>query len=119
MIRNFINTVEQIDSVPTLTIASFYDEGAVFIHPFGTSVGPMAAARQWKMSLKFCQGTQIKVDSVYQLRGGDYIMLWTHMFDRGRISGATHLTYSPINKKISHQTDWFDLDYFHTLFNND
>lgn len=120
MIQYFIERIEQLipDNVRQLT--DVYHEKAIFIHPFKTVFGKESINRQWRMTLKYCKDTKMYVTDVMEVAPNTHLLQWDHTFtvegNNRTIKGSTIVVFD--SDVIVFQKDTFDLDFFHSLFND-
>jgi len=116
MIARIIDIIENLDFDAVPVLASLYEDDATFVHPIKTVKGSAAIGRQWKMTLKYCPGTKMKVTQATQLESNKFLLLWIHSFDAGSVNGTTTLQLNVTNTKILHQVDEFDVEQLYSYF---
>jgi len=112
MINRFIELIENLDLAHLELMMGLYHAEGVFHHPLNSVKGLLAIKRQWKLTLKYCPNTKIKILENLKIDSATYFIKWSHTFEyenkRKSYEGTSLITVDD-NFLIIEQTDKFNL----------
>jgi hypothetical protein len=112
MINRFLELIENLDPAHLELLMELYHPDSVFHHPLNSVKGLPAVKRQWKLTLKYCPNTKIKILEHLKIDLTTYFIKWSHEFDynknRKSYDGTSLITVDE-NSLIVEQTDKFNL----------
>jgi hypothetical protein len=112
MINRFIELIENLDLAHLELMMGLYHAEGVFHHPLNSVKGLPAIKRQWKLTLKYCPNTKIKILENLKIDSATYFIKWSHTFEyenkRKSYEGTSLITVDD-NFLIIEQTDKFNL----------
>lgn len=112
MISKLLYLIENLNLSNLNLLVEMYHADSVFHHPLKSVKGAAAIKRQWKLTLKCCPNTKIKILENCEIDSGTYFLKWSHEFDyrnKRKNYEGTSLILLDENQLIVEQTDQFNI----------